>query len=443
MISVFALGIVAALASPFVLNIGFIFWQDHWKGSSFSLNLYKCTLGSLVFLILSVTIPNHTASQTTARSFPKEVFTQQAVGYIILSSFIGIVVGDWAWLRGLQLLGARRTILMDSIKPFLASLLGYLILGEKIRLAALGAIVLTMCGALLVSFENTNDDECQEINQSMVEPLPAELCMYNKHGEAALDKREVGVESDDGQRGQDIVLNSESEVVEAPSRQIGEIPGCATKEHITNIKQLDDDGLVGIEAEEQPVILEAAPPRKSARTPSEMRLGYALSILNAGLDTYGAVLTKQYGGDMTIWEINLLRFGFAAAVMLFVAACFWLNGVVTGYAQTGSGDSMDTSELSSDKRDTTWYAVSTGSMNWSDWFRVTGGVVLVTVAAPSLFNYALFRIALALTLTFTSVGPIYSLPLGYLLQNEVPTWKAGAGALLAVAGIVVLAFEGK
>ena len=46
-------GIVAALSAPFLLDVGFLIWDKHWKGSSFALNLYKCTLASIGFLILS------------------------------------------------------------------------------------------------------------------------------------------------------------------------------------------------------------------------------------------------------------------------------------------------------------------------------------------------------------------------------------------------------
>ena len=106
-------GIVAALSAPFLLDVGFLIWDKHWKGSSFALNLYKCTLASIGFLILSfATRPPGAAlayddatSEHSGRgpAFPPELFTVQAVGFLMLSSTIGILIGDWTWLEALQL----------------------------------------------------------------------------------------------------------------------------------------------------------------------------------------------------------------------------------------------------------------------------------------------------------------------------------------------------
>ena len=55
----FVSGILAALAAPLVMTVGFIVWDNHWAGSPFSLNLYKCNLASIGFVILSIaTRPN-------------------------------------------------------------------------------------------------------------------------------------------------------------------------------------------------------------------------------------------------------------------------------------------------------------------------------------------------------------------------------------------------
>jgi hypothetical protein len=118
---------------------------------------------------------------------------------------------------------------------------------------------------------------------------------------------------------------------------------------------------------------------------------------------------------------------------------------------------------------TPWYAlpVSDPDMTKWVWLYVSIGVVLVTYMAPTLSNYALFEIPLALSLTLTSVGPLYALPLSYCtsrymqwyfdssvspnipiepppppVQRPPITLRAGMGAALTVAGIVVLAYTG-
>ena len=159
-----------------------------------------------------------------------------------------------------------------------------------------------------------------------------------------------------------------------------------------------------------------------------------LAFLNVILDTYGSVLTKQYGVRLTVWEINLLRFGFAAAVMQIASgACFMVSIVrkVLNITKPNHGDSAS------------WFMLPLRSMEMSDWLKVSGGVALVTFATPALSNFALFQIALALALTLGSIGPLYQLPLSYLIQKRRITFRSIFGALCAVTGVAVLAFRGE
>jgi drug/metabolite transporter (DMT)-like permease len=403
----FGLGIAAALGAPFIMTIGFIIWEDHWKGSAFSLNLFKCCTASIGFLVLSLTIKGDDDDQL----FPPEIFTLEAIGFLMLSSTIGIVIGDWTWLKGLKLLGARRVIMVDSLKPFLAALFGWLILGEDLRPAAVGGIGLTVAGVLLVGLETstaTPEEDVVKEKPTENENIPDEnLTAPEASGTAEESGGETPAEMVEGVEVQiDASLESPTETSVTPSE-----------------------------------------PLKKHRTIQQIRLGYALSVLNVALDTYGSVLTKQYGEGMTVWDINLIRFGFAGLVMLVVSVIFHVRARIlqSGKEKTEQNGSADNGTMdkggSKDQR-SAWYALPTNQMTRSAWAHVSAGVLLVTFLTPTLSNYALFEIAIALALTLGSVGPLYSLPLAYFLQKEVPTVRACAGAALAVAGIVVLAFRG-
>ena len=50
------LGVGAALISPLAMTIGFYVWGEHWNGSAFSLNLFKCTLASSLFILTAMAI---------------------------------------------------------------------------------------------------------------------------------------------------------------------------------------------------------------------------------------------------------------------------------------------------------------------------------------------------------------------------------------------------
>merc|ERR1712094_156449 len=61
-----------------------------------------------------------------------------------------------------------------------------------------------------------------------------------------------------------------------------------------------------------------------------------------------------------------------------------------------------------------------------------------TFLCPALGNFALFLISLPAWATLGALGPMYALPLGWLLRREPVTRWAVLGAALAVAGVVPL-----
>lgn len=73
-----------------------------------------------------------------------------AIGWLVLSSVIGIVVGDIFYFRCLQILGARRALVMTTVVPPLAAGFGWLALDETTSwLTGLGMLI-TLGGVSLV-----------------------------------------------------------------------------------------------------------------------------------------------------------------------------------------------------------------------------------------------------------------------------------------------------
>jgi drug/metabolite transporter (DMT)-like permease len=356
----FALGIAAALIAPFAMVLGFIVWDNHWTGSVFALNMYKCSLASIGFAILTI------YTSTRGELFPPEIFTAESVGFLLVSSTIGILIGDWTWLEGMRLLGARKVIVMDTLKPFLAALLGRALLDEHfLTPAAFGGLILAVLGVLLVGLEKEKDKK-EEDDSSHV---PADN--MEKSGNSETD---------------DLLGDSQS--------------------------------------------ASHAEKRRQRKQPAqELYYGLFMSIMNVILHTFGALLTKTYGVGMTVWEINLIRFGFSGACMLLISFFMHLREMARGEKMQSRNDTIP------------WYSLPMlKPKTW--WIRVSLGVLFVSFLMPALTNYAMFQIALGLLLTLESIGPLYSLPLSYLLQNERPTLRACLGAVLAVAGIVILSFRG-
>ena len=429
------------------------------------MNMYKCCLASVAFL---VTVVIAAKIDHGSQLFPSEVFTTEAVGYLILSSTIGIVIGDWTWLQALQLLGARRVILMDSLKPFLAALFGWLFLDEEIRLPAVGGIALTVAGILIVSWEQGG--EKKDLNDASQNRPSHDDTSHDEIQDRRTDLGDATAEMTKDYLSKTDLTSSGTDRSTNNDADLATLTTTTTTTTTTNIVHT-----APLHQSTAPSATDTAqepnPPEPHDRMNNSMWTGYVMSLLNVGLDTYGSVLTKEFGQGMTVFEINLIRFGFAGGTMLLVSVGMTLSARLLqgqwSQAEKQAADATaavtpnmngptedapcppvtgDDSNQTLSKQSCPWYALPIDKMTRSSWLHVSAGVALVTFITPSLSNYALFEISLALTLTLTSVGPLYALPLSYWMstsrRDNKPTLRALVGASLAVAGIVVLAFWG-
>ena len=366
-------GIIAALLSPVAMVIGFFIWEGAWKGSGFGLNVFKGSLASLIF-IFTISIQGGFHRILSA--------SKESLSFLLLSSLLGIVIGDSVWLEALKIIGARRVIVIDSIKPGLGAMLGTFLLGEPCGWNTVVGLLLSTVGILLVCLEDAKDE--------------------------------------------------------------------------------DED------AEEE-------------RANSLVVRGFVFAIINVLFDTYGAVLTKQYGLEESFntFEINFVRFGFASVCLLYIMSLgnvmhFATEGQYSEKSDVGfielstvedgedkecdvenfdRGDSPihkatnETDHDISDDDDNTavgatfveekkWFQVP--DMSLRNWCFVASGVFCVTYVANSLSNFALLQTEMSVCLTLTSIGPIISLPVGYLIKKEPITFRAILGSVFAVGGIALL-----
>ena len=80
-------GLGAALAAPALGTLGFVFYES-WAYSASLLNLVKGLGSGGIFLALAL-----------ARGMRRRVVGRAGdVGYLLLSAFLGITLGDTAWL---------------------------------------------------------------------------------------------------------------------------------------------------------------------------------------------------------------------------------------------------------------------------------------------------------------------------------------------------------
>lgn len=73
--------------------------------------------------------------------------------WLSFSGLTGIVAGDTFYFRSLQILGARRALVVATTSPLFAALLGWLLLGEVLSAFCMMGIVLTLSGVCVVTLD--------------------------------------------------------------------------------------------------------------------------------------------------------------------------------------------------------------------------------------------------------------------------------------------------
>ena len=401
-------GVLAAAATPLLGAIGLFIWSKVWTGDAFALNLVKCGVGTMGFVVAGV------ASRSGAWLSNASA---EVTAWLVLSAFIGIVLGDNLWLYSLRVLGARRVILIDIIKPFIALGMAKAALGEGVSVAVALGMCVTLGGVLTVSLEE-NREEREASTGARAE------------GDADRETFEPAVE--------------DTEPNDAPVR----------------------DDFQEVPARTSPSPREAAPanPARTLKPPSSRSFvaGTVAAAANVALDTWGTVLTKQHGGGLNTWEINFVRFGSAAATLALAAAAkklftrktvafFRRAAEETRRATTREREARDASVCgvepiratrgTNDDEDTGDDSNIFPTLSNRSWGQILLGVAFTTFLAPGLGNYALFRVSsLAVFSTLMCVGPIYALPLGKMVNDEPITARAVIGSVVAILGTTPMFF---
>lgn len=373
---------------------------------------------------------------------PEQVFVPLAI-----SSIMGIIIGDSAWLTALKLIGARKVIFVDSLKPFLAAFFGSLLNDEPFTIQSGLALCCCTIGIVMVCLENEsrNDTEKSSPPETVIELVKIKPNYSPLQTDALEDEEEA----------------------EAVALGITDI-----EENSYNTIRYDTSSVTG----------DGALSHASYFLPQVF--GYCCASINVLFDVYGSVLTKQNGVELNTWEVNFVRFGFAGFCMTIFSCCAYLMRVVSemetwerhanpavAYNNESVTKVVDIEEIppvnapyasaldvvdskqAEPTRSAPWYGLPTSAdMVPLDWCKVSGGVLFVTLICPALANYSLFKLDLGVALTLNSLGPLYSLPVSVMFAKlalrsgntksvsarDVITWRGMGGTVITFVGLVLL-----
>lgn len=145
------IGEVAALSAAFLWASASLLYNRISLPAA-SLNLAKNALASLMILV-------HVLVLAAWQSVPAFQATAFHWVWLSLSALIGITVGDTLGFRSMQILGPRKFLMLGTLAPVFAALLGMTFLGESLSLTFVAGMSLTISGVLAVIRDRKATDE--------------------------------------------------------------------------------------------------------------------------------------------------------------------------------------------------------------------------------------------------------------------------------------------
>lgn len=144
------IGELAALTAAFLWSAGsFLFTNAAQRIGSIQLNVDRMSLAT-IFLIITIVI----------FQIPFTISSSQIL-YLVISGFIGLVVGDTFLFRAFKEMGPRLSLLIYSCNPAIAAVLAYFLLSESLPIISYLGIILTLTGISFVVLEKPKNDKSQ------------------------------------------------------------------------------------------------------------------------------------------------------------------------------------------------------------------------------------------------------------------------------------------
>jgi drug/metabolite transporter (DMT)-like permease len=136
-------GELSALAAAFLWAVSSTIYT--YLGQSIPPLLLNFLKGTIAIILIAATL--------IFLQQPVEWGENWAIAILLLSGVIGIGIGDTAYFKALNAIGARRTLLLETLAPPIGAVLAGIFLGENLKLSAWCGIFLTVIGVAWVISE--------------------------------------------------------------------------------------------------------------------------------------------------------------------------------------------------------------------------------------------------------------------------------------------------
>lgn len=145
------IGEQAALLAALMWTVSSMFWGQ-LRISALGINLCKNWIGAGLLLIHLLVV---------SIWFGQPAFSADATAWswLSLSGLIGLVIGDTLYFRSLQIVGPRLALIMASMGPIFAAMLGWVFLQQQLGYFVITGVLLTVAGVITVVADRKAKDE--------------------------------------------------------------------------------------------------------------------------------------------------------------------------------------------------------------------------------------------------------------------------------------------
>lgn len=109
---------------------------------------FAMNLGKNVVAALAVTATLGVLAWSGGRSLVTA--DARALAWLVASAVVGLVLGDTFHFQALRAVGPRKALVLETLAPVLAAILGFAFVGERLGAAQLLGIAITLCGVVVV-----------------------------------------------------------------------------------------------------------------------------------------------------------------------------------------------------------------------------------------------------------------------------------------------------
>jgi drug/metabolite transporter (DMT)-like permease len=141
---------------PFVGEFSALGTAFCWSGSSMAFTAASERIGSLQLNINRMILGVFFLFATILILNLNYVVSSSQIKYLIVSGFVGFVIGDSFLFQAFRMIGARIGMLMMSLVPAISTVLAYFFLNEVINFWGIIGIVITMCGIGIVVLQKNS-----------------------------------------------------------------------------------------------------------------------------------------------------------------------------------------------------------------------------------------------------------------------------------------------